>query len=123
MKIGRLRPSKNNKGSIYIHIKDQANLLLWSKENIDEWMFLIQEATERSRLRRSATSSYIKEIQPGDNLETKPKCDESDSLKSARNDALYPENNHENQPDHKLLNTSPAIPKINNIDEMAQNER
>lgn len=88
-------------------------------------MFLIQEATERSRLRRSATSGYnIKEIKTGDNLETKPKCDESDLIKStSQNDALYPTNHHENQPEHKLLNTSPAIPKINNYDETEENEK
>lgn len=51
MKIDWLRPKKSDKGAIILRMKDQFNIFLWSKENLDEWMTLI-EAMRLKRLVR-----------------------------------------------------------------------
>lgn len=42
-----------------MHIRGNFNILLKSKDNLDEWMFLISESIERSRIRRSTTNPQI----------------------------------------------------------------
>ena len=52
-KIEWLKPKKSDKGAIVVHINGQFNLFLWSKENLEEWMFMISESIERNKIRRS----------------------------------------------------------------------
>lgn len=53
IKIDWLKPKKSDKGAVVLHLNKQFNLLLWCKENLDEWMFMIKESVERNKLRRS----------------------------------------------------------------------
>lgn len=52
-RIELLKPKKSDKGAIVLHLTGQFNLRLWSKDNLDEWMFLINESIERNKIRRS----------------------------------------------------------------------
>jgi len=54
-----LRPQKSDKGAIILHIKGQFDLYLWSKINLEEWMFMIQESIERHKFRRSCIAQNI----------------------------------------------------------------
>lgn len=62
------RPTKSDKGAIILYINGQFNLYLWSKNNLDEWMFVINESVERNRVRRScvlqngSTRAHVNDI-------------------------------------------------------------
>lgn len=62
-KIEWLKPGKSDKGPIILHINGRFNLSLWSKENLDEWMFMINESIERHKMRRSCLVHNSAQIQ------------------------------------------------------------
>lgn len=55
-KIEWLKPNKSDKGAIVLLINGQFNLFLWSKKNLDEWMYVIQEAVQRNKICRQRNS-------------------------------------------------------------------
>lgn len=55
-----LRQKKSDKGTIVLHIRDQASLFLWAKEGLDEWMQLIRDSIDlrqQNRLRSAANEA------------------------------------------------------------------
>lgn len=53
IKVDWLKPKKSDKGAIVLELNKQFKLLLWCKENLDDWMFMIKESVERNKVRRS----------------------------------------------------------------------
>lgn len=53
MKLEWSKPRKSDKGAIVLHLDGQFNLMLWSKDGLDEWMFMINESIARNKVRKS----------------------------------------------------------------------
>lgn len=70
-KLDWLNPNKSDKGAIILHIIGNFNLILWSKENLIEWMLMLRESIERYRIRKTCVvqNSNSKTIS---NLDTIP---------------------------------------------------
>lgn len=47
------KPKKSDKGAIILYTTRHENLFLWTKENLDEWMFLINESIQRHKDKKS----------------------------------------------------------------------
>lgn len=70
------KPKKSDKGAIILHTNKQFNLFLWTKENLDEWMFMMNECIERLRTRKSILSNNILSSQSDEKQQQQLLCNQ-----------------------------------------------